>query len=234
MDSETQMDVVRAEALTWPEQARALAIVDAPSYNGAAGLLKAIKALRAKIAETFQPHVKRAHEAHTALVKEQADAEAPLTEAELIIKRGLVTYDQEQERLRQIEQRRLEDIARKSEEARRLEEAAAMEKEAAATGDTALRAEAEALIAEPVYVAPIQVEKATPAVKGISYRTTYSARVTNKRLLIQFVADNPQFENLLDANMVALNGQARSLKLAMQIPGVVVDEKRDIAAGSGR
>jgi len=234
MVADTQIDVVRAEALTWPEQARAVAIVDAPSYGGAAALLQGIKALRKQIADVFSPHVKRAHEAHKALVKEQADAEAPLTEAELIIKRGLVAYDSEQERLRQIEQRRLQDEARKVEEARRLEEAAAMEREAVATGDTQLQADAEALIAEPVYVAPCQVEKATPKVNGLSFRTTYSARVVDKLKLVQWVAANPQFLGLVSADMVALNGQARSLKMAMQIPGVVVDEKRDVAARAGR
>ena len=109
-----------------------------------------------------------------------------------------------------------------------------MEREAAATGDTQLRADAEALIAEPVYVAPVQVEKATPVVSGISYRTTYSARVTDKAKLVAFVAANPSFLNLVQADSVALNALARSLKTGMQIPGVVVDEKRVVAAGVGR
>jgi actin-related protein len=234
MVADTQIDVVRAEALDWPSKARALAIIDVPSYNGAGQLLIGIKSLRKQIGEVFDKHISAAFQAHKGLVKEKADAEAPLTEAELIIKRGLVAYDTAQEQIRQAEARRLQDEARKVEEARRLEEAAAMEREAAATGDTQLQADAEALISAPVYVAPAQVEKATPVISGISYRTTYSARVVDKLKLVQFVAANPQFLGLVAADMVALNGQARSLKMAMQIPGVVVDEKRDVTAGAGR
>jgi chemotaxis protein histidine kinase CheA len=234
MVADIQIEEVRTAALDWPGKARALTIIDVPSYNGAAALLQGIKALRKQITEVFSPHVKRAHEAHKALVKEQADAEAPLTDAESIIKRGLVAYDAAQEQIRQAEQRRLQDEARQVEEQRRIEEAAAMESEAKATGDAQLQAEAEALIAAPVYVAPVQVEKATPVISGISYRTTYSARVVDKLKLVQFVAANPQFLGLVAADMVALNGQARSLKMAMQIPGVVVDEKRDVTAGAGR
>ena len=234
MAADTQLQQVKAEALDWPGKARALVIVDVPSYNGAADLIKGIKALAKQIDDVCDPNIARWHSGHKAAVAEKAELKAPLTEAEGIIKRGLVAYDAEQEKIRQEEQRRQQEEARKQEEARRLEEAAAMEREAAATGDAQLQADAEALIAAPVYVAPPLVEKTTPKVSGISYRTAYSARVTDKAKLVAFVAAHPQFLGLVDANMVALNGQARSLKLAMQIPGVVVDEKRDVAAGTGR
>ncbi|MCX6553147.1 MAG: hypothetical protein NTY02_19460 [Acidobacteria bacterium] len=222
------------EALTWPARAEALVVQSADHYNAAAELLKSIKALRQKIADTFGPHVKRAFDAHRALVAEQKAAEAPLVTAETTIKAKLVAYDTEQEQIRREEARRLQELARQDEERRRLAEAAAMERQAQATGDTSLQAEAEALIAEPVEAPVITVQKATPVVGGISYRTTYSARVTDKLALIAYVAAHPAFAALLDPNMPALNAQARSLKLALQIPGIVVDAKRDIAAGAGR
>jgi len=226
MDSDIDRAPV-TEALTWPDRANALAIRSAETYGAAAELLKAIKALRQKIADTFGPHVKRAFDAHRALVAEQRSAEEPLTLAERTIKDKLGAYDQAQERIRRDEQARLEALARQQAEERQLADALAAE----AAGDTV---EAEAIINEAPAPVVVQVEKAVPKVAGISYRTTYSARVTDKHALIAFVAANPQFENLIDPNMPALNGQARSLKMAMQIPGVVVDEKRDIAAGAGR
>lgn len=221
-----------AEALTWPEKAAGLAVFDSPTYTIAGEFLKGIKALRARIAETFDPHIARAFQAHRALVKEKADAEAPLQVAERAIKDKLVTYDQAQEQIRLAEQRRLQEAARKAEETRRLAEAAAMEAEALANGDTALQAEAEALIAAPVETPAIIIEKSTPKVAGISYRVTYAAEVVSLPALIGYVATHPDQINLLLANTVALNQMARAMKMALHIPGVKVIEKRDIAAGS--
>lgn len=212
------------KALAYPDQARAMRITDALSYQGACDFLKGIKALRTEIGETFQPHITRAHEAHKALLKEKNDAEAPLAEAERIAKAALVVYDQAQERIRREEQARLQAELRRQEEDRRLAEAVALE----SAGE---QAEAEALIAEPVDVPVVAVAPTTPKVSGISYRETWSAEVTDLAALVAYVAKHPQFAALLSANMPALNAQARSLKGQMQIPGVKAVCTRDVAAG---
>lgn len=215
---------VLEQALTFPDKARALRIVDAPAYQGACDFLKGIKALRAEIADTFQPHIMRAHEAHKALLKEKSDAEAPLAEAERIAKTALVVYDQEQERIRRAEALRLQDEARRQEEDRRLNEAIALEAE----GETA---EAAALIEAPIETPVIAVAPTTPKVSGISYRETWSAEVADMGKFVAWVALNTQFSALLTPNMPALNAQARSLKGQMQIPGVKAVCTRDVAAG---
>ena len=215
---------VTQRAVTYPAQARALVIADAASYQAACDFLKGVKALRTEIAGTFEPHIKRAHEAHKALLKEKADAEAPLAEAERITKAALVTYDAEQERIRRTEQARLQEEARQQEQDRRIAEAVELE----AAGETA---EAEALIEAPVHVPTVAVAPSTPKVTGIAYRETWSANVTDLAALVKFVAANPQFAGFLSANMPALNAQARSLKSQMQIPGVEAVCTRDVAAG---
>lgn len=212
------------QAMTYPDKARALRIADAATYQAACEFLKGLKALRAEIAETFQPHITRAHEAHKALLKEKADAEAPLAEAERIAKAALVVYDQEQERIRRAEALRLQDEARRQEEDRRLAEAVALEAEGEA-------AEADALIEAPFDVPVIAVAPTTPKVAGISYRETWSADVVDLGALVAYVARHPQFAALLSANMPALNAQARSLKGQLQIPGVKAVCTRDVAAG---
>jgi hypothetical protein len=210
-----------------------LVVTTTEQYITASDTLKAIKALRAKIGETFDPHIARAFQAHRALTKEKSDAETPLTEAERIIKGALVTYDQEQARLQRLEEARLREEARLAEETRVLNLAAAMEAEGQQCEDVALVAEAHALISEPIQAPPIApVVKATPKITGITYRTTYSAQVINLHELVKFVAANPSHLGLLSANMPALNGQARSLKLGLRLPGVKVHEARDVAAGS--
>ncbi|MDQ3171339.1 MAG: hypothetical protein M3Q55_14485 [Acidobacteriota bacterium] len=224
---------VRSEALTWPERARAVVIRDDASYTGAAELLKGIKALRGRIAETFDPHIKRAHEAHKALVRDKTETEAPLTEAEGVLKQTLVTYQQEQEAIRRAEARRLEDAARQAEETRRLEEAAALERVAADTGDESMRATAHEVLDAPMPTMAVPVARATPKVAGISYRETYSGRVVSVPKLIAFVGRNPQFSNLLTPNMTAINQLARAHKDMLQIDGIEVVKER-IAAASGR
>lgn len=211
-------------ALTFPDQARAIRIADDASYQAACDFLKGVKALRTEIAETFEPHIKRAHEAHKALLKEKADAEAPLADAERITKAALVTYDQQQEHLRREEQARLQAELRRQEEERRLAEAVELE----AAGESA---EAEALIDAPIQVPTVAVAPSTPKVTGIAYRETWSANVTDLPALVKYVATHPQFAGFLLANMPALNGQARSLKGQMQIPGVEAVCTRDVAAG---
>lgn len=215
---------VTQKALTFPDQAKALRIADDASYQAACEFLKAVKALRTEIAETFGPHITRAHEAHKALLKEKADAEAPLADAERIAKAALVAYDQAQERLRREEQARQQAELQRQEEERRLLEAVALE--AAGESDTA-----NALIDEPIHVPTVAVAPATPKVSGISYRETWSANVTSLHALVKFVAANPSHVGLLSANMPALNAQARSLKAQLQLPGVEAICTRDVAAG---
>ncbi len=218
-DADTQTLAIRNEALTWPEKARGAVVTDEPSYILTSELLKGIKALRTKIADTFDPHIQRAHAAHKALVKEKADAEAPLTEAEGIIKRTLVAWTAEQERLRLEEQRRLEAIARQREEEARLAEALAAE----AAGDTD---EAAALMEEAVTVqAPaVILPPASPKVAGISYREVWKFRIVD-------AAKVPR--EYLTIDETKIGGVVRALKGAANIPGVQVYSDR-IASASGR
>jgi hypothetical protein len=225
---------VAAEALTWPEQARALTITDSDSYLAAATMLKGIKALRSKISDTFGPLKAKSHAAWKAICDEEKKSDAPLTEAETLIKRGMSAYDAAQERLRREEEARLREVARRDAETRALAEAAALEQEALVTDDASLLAEAEALISEPVAVAPVIVPRSTPTVAGISYRETWKADITNLGELVKAAAANPQLLGLLQPNTTAINGMARALKSTMRVPGVRVYSERVVSAGAGR
>jgi hypothetical protein len=227
-------DIDRApvhEALAWPDKAAALVITTAESYTGAAELLKAIKGLRAKIAETFGPHIKRAFDAHKALVAEQRAAEDPLTQAESAIKGKLIAYDREQERIRREAEAAAREAARRDEEQRRLDEAAALEREAAATGNLGLQAEAEALIAAPVEVAPVIVAKQTPKVAGISYRETWAFEVTDLGALVKHVSQNPGLLHLLRPNDTAIGQMVRAQREGFKVPGIITRKDRQVAAG---
>ena len=141
-----EAEEVSTTALTIPEQANAVKIVDADTYVKASGLWQDIRALRAKVKDSFDPIIKKAHEAHRAALDQKAKVDAPLEVAEKTVKKAMNGWDEEQERIRQAEQRRLQEEARKREEEARLQAALDAEKEGA-------KEEAEAIINEPVYVA---------------------------------------------------------------------------------
>jgi len=223
---------VTQKALTFPDQARSISIVDAKTYESACDFLKGIKALRGEIAETFDPHIKRAFESHRALCKEKQDAEKPLTEAERIVKDALRAYDTEQERLRREESRRLQEEARRQEEQRLLEQAIELEDAAKASGDASLALEAQTLLEQPVVVPTVVAPPTTPKVAGITYRETWSGRVTDLPALIRHAAAHPQFMGLLQINQPALNQLARSMKAHLKVPGVEAVCTKDVAASS--
>jgi hypothetical protein len=217
-------EAVRCEALAWPERAAALQVSDPASYEAGGALLKAIKSLRNRIAETFDPHIKRAHEAHKALVREKAEAEAPLTQAETTIKRALIGYTEAEEKRRREEERRLAEVARKADEARRLAEAAALEAEALATGDDEMLATAQEMVTAPVAAPVIVLPTERPKVAGLSYRDVWKFRIVNPSLIPrQYLIPNEQ----------AIGGVVRSLKGSAQIPGVEVYCEK-VASASGR
>lgn len=223
---------VTERALSWPDRARALAVTDADSYVSAADTLKAIKALRQEVDAAFDPIVRAALESHRTAVAQKRKAEAPLSEAETIIKAALSSYTVEQERLRRAEEARRREEAQREEEARVLARAAAMETEGTQFGDEALIEEAHALIEHPIAPAPIApVPKATPAVSGVTHRTTYSAQVVNMRALVEHIAKHPNLLPLLKVDQAALNAQARSLKDALSLPGVQVLKSANVAVG---
>ncbi len=217
---------IKDEAVSWPDKAKAALITDHESYHGVAEFLLGIKALRKKIAETFDPHIKRAFEAHRALTKEKADAETPLTDAETLIKGRLAAWDTEQERLRLEAQRVADEKARQSEEDDRLARAAAMEIEGQQFGDEQMVAEAHELITQPapVIVAP-PVARATPKVSGISYRTVVKFRIVNPDLVPR------QYCAPVEAK---IRGIVTALGMNANIPGVQTYTERVVAAGGGR
>jgi hypothetical protein len=214
-------------ALTWPQRAGALTITSPSAYTEAGEMLKGIKALRKEVDAVFDPIITAAHAAHREACSQKKRAETPLAEAEAILKRGLIAYDTEQERLRVAEERRLQEIARKEEEARRLDEAAALERDASAAIDLAdgmaLRREAEALLNAPIAAPVVTVEKATPKVSGITYRDVWRFRITDATKI-------PREYLALDEQRIG--GVVRAMKGATNIPGIEVYAERVAAAGS--
>ena len=139
-----------------------------------------------------------------------------LTQAEEVVKRAMLAYQQEQERIRLDEITRLQAI----ENTRIAEE----------------RAMAEAGVLEREAIEPPKLIKAeTPAPKafGTSVREVWRAEVTDKKALIKYVADNPAWGYLVEPCMAELNGLAKIQKERMAVPGVTANCEKIIAARGG-
>ncbi|OQC19793.1 MAG: hypothetical protein BWX71_02589 [Deltaproteobacteria bacterium ADurb.Bin072] len=181
---------------------------------------KTIKDMMKEVSDTFDPIIEQAHKAHKKALEQKAKYYSPLDQASRNVKKLMSDYDEEQRRIAEAEARRLQEIARKAEEERRLQEAILAE-------EAGEKEEAAAILEEPVYVPPVQVQKATPKLQGGPvYREVWSARVTDIRALCRAVADGKASPECVMGNMPTLNRMATALKATMQIPGVVAESKR--------
>lgn len=174
-----------------------------------------------------------------------------LDKAEATLKRAMVTWTSEQERIAaearakaeaqaRAERERLAAIEREqAEAARKAQEeaqaaAAAGDKEAAALAmakvqDAQQQAAVAAVTANVVTIAP--AAEAPAKVSGISGRMTFSADVANLMELVKAVAEGKAPIEAIQADMKFLNAQARAFKNPGQLyPGVITMVERSISA----
>lgn len=211
---------VETKAISIVDQANAVKVIDPETYTAAGILWKQIKDMMQEVSDTFNPIIDAAHKSHKKALEQKAKYYVPLEQAYKSVKKLMSDYDLEQERIRQAEQRRLEEIARKEEEERRLMEAIAAEEELKARGATKEEAatEAFAIMEEPVSVAPVIIPKATPKLAGGPvYRTIWKARIIDERKIPR---------QYLIPDMVKINGVVRSLKNQHGIDGIEAYEER--------
>ncbi len=214
---------LQRKATQWTELARDFKIADKATYELAAEHLQTIKGLQAEADKTFDPIIRKAHEAHKEALAQKKRINDPLLQAESLLKSTMGAYVREQERKRQEEERRL----REQQERLAAEQREAEIEEAEAAGASV---EEVAAIAEaPLRYAPVIVTQ-PPRTAGISSREIWKAEITSMQALVKFVAANPQYLNLLQANTAAIGGLARSLKSTMHIPGIRVYSEANIAA----
>ena len=211
---------------TWPDRAKALTVRDDAAYMTAGNLLLDIKGLRKQIDDTFDPIIKKAYEAHKAAVAAKRGVEAPLEEAENVIKAGMGNYNRVKEARLREEEARLAAERRKQEEEARLAEAVALE----SAGDAEA---AEAVLAQPI-IAPVVKIPNEARVAGISHRENWRAEVIDVLALVRFIAQRPEFVNLVMPNMPALNSLAKAQRSALNVPGVRAVSEAVVAARAVR
>src|SRR5215469_14458895 len=219
-----QPEELEQYALTSPERARLLAVVDADSCIRAGEELLLIKAAREEVETIFGPVVRKAYEAHKAAVMARARVEEPLIEAEKRIKFAMGAYELEQRRIaaetERIERARLE---REAERARDMELILAK-------SEGASEIEIDEISRRPLQVPSVALRPPHGRPSGVSVRENWKAVIEDKLKLVRYVGSNPDHLNLVEPNTVALNQLARALKSAMNIPGVRVVTEAIVAA----
>ncbi len=213
--------------------------------------LKQVKALQKEVEEKSTGITGPLNQAVKAVNDLFRSPKEYLDKAEATLKRAMVTWTTEQERLAAIaraeaeaaaraERERLAAIEREQQEAARKAQEEAQAAAAAGDQEAAQRAMAEAeaaqqqaavtaMTAQVVTMAP--VVEAPAKVTGISGRVTYSAEVTNLLELVQAVAAGTAPLEALQADTKFLGAQARAFKKAGQLyPGVMAVAERSIAA----
>lgn len=188
------------------EEILALKVVDNDSYLKAGHYVDLRKALKKEIKDKLDPicdATNKAHKKATAFRKEQLDKLIP---ADKYLDNQMTTWNVEQERLRKIEEDRLRREAEKKAEEQQL--ADAMEAEAQGADE-----EAEAILNEPVQVAPPIVEKTVPKVSGQTMTTTWRYKVTDQNKI-------PRQYMIPDEK--ALNALVKAQKDRTNIPGIEV------------
>ena len=195
-------------------RAAAIKIRSQDGYEEAAGWLKSIKGFLKAIEDARTRITKPINESLREINAQAKDAAAPFLESEAKIKRAMIAYSDEQDRLAREEQRKLNEAAAK--EAARLQEIAAR---AAAKGQTT-KAEQFEERAQAV-TAPV-VQTGAPKVGGISVPKVWVFEITDEDLIPReyLVVDETRIRRIVTA-----------LKGDTKIPGVRVFEQKRISAG---
>lgn len=231
-------DSLQRDAMRWAAEVRSLTIDNAAGCVQASHLLRSIKGVRADIQRWFAPHVEaametklRAEAARKQLVDEQDRMEAPLVNAEGVVKRALLAWEQQEEQRRREEEARLQAEAQRLAEEQTLAAAAELETAAHATGDAEMLAEAEAILAQPIEAPAVVVRSSVPKVQGISYRDNWTVHPDiNVRALAAAVASGTAPATFLAPNMTAIRQWARATQGGQTLPGIRVVNDRQIAA----
>ena len=227
-------------------------VIDSPTmFELASDDLKQVKALQKEVEEKRTSITGPLNQAVKAVNDLFRSPKEYLDKAEATLKRAMVTWTSEQERIAaearakaeadaRAERERLAAIEREQAEAARkaqeeAQAAAAVGDQEAAAAAMAVAQAAEqqaavaAMTAQVVTVAP--AVEAPAKVTGISGRVTYSAEVTDLLALVQAVAAGQAPIECLQADTKFLGAQARAFKKAGQLfPGVMAVAERSIAA----
>lgn len=205
------------QAFTLLEQADRLEIKNHDDRRQAEDFIQGTAKLEKVIMEEKDPICKETYALWKKQVARRDGAIEPVVSARKIVKQKCIAYDDEQERIRIAEQRRIEEVLRKQAEEEALAAAEAAEK----AGEAEL---AEAIVSAPIEVPSVQVQRTAPAPSRLSAgREVWKVEIESLEMLIKAVADKRLPANCLLPNDRVLKDLARA---GMALPGCKVKKEK--------
>jgi hypothetical protein len=219
---------LEATALSLVQRMAGLSISDQETYTIVAGLVEEGTACLRESGDFVEP----VRVITYGLYQQALDLKKRLQErleAELKLKKSdLLAWDRAQDVIRQENNRRLREEQEKREEEAKLR--AAVNAEQSGMDEVSVNA-----ILEQPSVTPAPVAAPTyQRVSNVQTRDNWCAEVTDFYALVKAVAKDKKLLPLLQANLPALNAQARSLKQALVLPGVRAVNKGSVAVRGAR
>ena len=201
-----ELTLAKHEAIDWARRAGGMSVDTKEDYKKAAEFLRGLRALRKKIGETFDPIIKKAHEAHKTALDEKKKADGPLRKAEGYLMQMMSNFTVAEEKRLEAEARARQEAEKKKAEDERLDQAEQLEKEG--RGDVANQ-----LLEAPVVVPEVKAVQDRPKAEGISHRIVWKFKVEVPSLV-------PDEYKSID--MTKIGGIVRAMKDKTAIPGVRV------------
>jgi len=212
--TEIEIRDLQSQALTMPDRAKQIQIIDEESLHKANEFMHGCRQLEKKIDETMDPLIKKANELHRDTLATKREMKDPVTQARETVDPKIIGYKhkiEEEIRAREEErQRKIDEENRKKEEALRkaaeLEEAGE-EKKAAEEFEKAEKIEEEEtkLAEEPKVEVKIPETKGTTTVRYYKFRLKDLSKVPRKYLKL---------------DEVKVGADVRGSKGKVEIPGI--------------
>ena len=214
----SESELARRDAERLLDNSRSLKIKTAGEYENAAEFLKCIKRTAKSIEDKRKSITRPLDMAKKSIMDLFRKPLCDLSEAEGLVKRGMLAFSQEQERIRREREAQLREQARREEERKRrqLEERA---KKAEASGKVE-KAEALRERAEEVFVPTPVVAPTVNRVSGIVEKTVWKYRIVDVNKI-------PREYMIPDEKAIANIG--RATKGRVTIPGVEFYPEKTLA-----
>lgn len=211
MTTATELPKINTEAIllqTKPliERAKALKVTNVEEHAAALEDLKTTATVEKFIKDLYANPKKILHQAHKDMCADEAKYLVPIGEVRALIGGKCIAFEDIQRQKAEEIQRQAQEAARQQEEERQLADAIDAEQ----AGD---KEGAAAILEEKVEAPVIQVAPVLATVAGVSSRVTWSAEVTDKAKLLAYVATHPEWLNLIEPNMPALNKLAQAQQI---------------------
>lgn len=195
LNPEAREIALRNEASTNKEKALSLKVIDEATFIEAGEFGKSLKALESKIETHYAEAIKKAHEAHKAMISLRDKDLVPVKEALSVIRATMNTYAQEQKRIQDENDRkaRIKAEEEANEKRKKLEAQAekAIDKGQEEKAEQLMETAA-AVYVQPVFIEPVLAKTVQTASGNITQAKELKVTVTDMNLFLKTLCEkNP-------------------------------------------